>query len=65
MCTVCPLEGVVKIVGVCPLEGEVEEVRGRGQREFSIPGILDESQLHFSRSSMRNDFLKSRSRLET
>ena len=22
-------------------------VRGRGQREFSIPGILDESQLHF------------------
>ena len=23
---VCPLEGVVKIVGVCPLEGEVEEV---------------------------------------
>ena len=22
-------------------------VGGRGQREFSIPGILDESQLHF------------------
>ena len=37
----------------------------RGQREFSIPGILDESQLHFSRSTTRNDFLKSRSRLET
>ena len=42
-----------------------EEARGRGQREFSIPGILDESQLHFSRSTSRNDFLKSRSRLET
>ena len=36
----------------------------RGQREFSISGILDESQLHFSRSSMRNVVLKSRSRLE-
>ena len=46
-------------------EGNDDEVEDRGQREFSIPGILDESQLHFSRSTARNDFLKSRSRLET
>ena len=38
----------------------------RGQREFSIPGILDESQLHFFLSRPREiDFLKSRSRLKT
>ena len=42
-----------------------QEIWPRGQREFSIPGILDESLLHFSCSTTRNDFLKSRSRLET
>ena len=35
-------------------------VCGRVQREFSIPGILDESKLHFTRLTTRNDFLKSR-----
>ena len=27
--------------------GDLLDVHSRGQREFSIPGILDESQLHF------------------
>ena len=29
------------------MQVDIEIVKIRGQREFSIPGILDESQLHF------------------
>ena len=46
-------------------EALLSKVCTRDQRDFSIPGILVRVSFIFSRSTMRNDFSKSRSRLET